>query len=222
MPSDMDAALRVSIHAPAKGATPSVMAERSKRDCFDPRPREGGDGAGVVDGGGQRGVSIHAPAKGATRLFRARLQLGAVSIHAPAKGATAPRLIGPACDRVSIHAPAKGATSNAFTLCRMIDGFDPRPREGGDGDTPPTGSVPPVFRSTPPRRGRRSRWDRPSPRRRFDPRPREGGDLLHGLEPVDRDVSIHAPAKGATFMPGATARNALFRSTPPRRGRPLP
>ena len=37
-------AQRVSIHAPAKGATSSAHARCSPWPCFNPRPREGGDG----------------------------------------------------------------------------------------------------------------------------------------------------------------------------------
>ena len=79
-------ACEVSIHAPAKGATPNVSRPRRKamfqstpprrgrlwtspfmghEAGFNPRPREGGDTVKAVrDGMGA--VSIHAPAKGAT------------------------------------------------------------------------------------------------------------------------------------------------------------
>ena len=59
---------RVSIHAPARGAT---RIRRSGRGCmgggFNPRPRTGGDVAWVPRLQ-TRGVSIHAPARGATQL----------------------------------------------------------------------------------------------------------------------------------------------------------
>ena len=55
----------VSIHAPAKGATGSVLPDR-------PWSR----------------VSIHAPAKGATTTEKTIKDDDDVSIHAPAKGAT--------------------------------------------------------------------------------------------------------------------------------------
>ncbi len=99
----------VSIHAPARGATLCNSLRQQSEECFNPRPRAGGD---AVDGvcEGVLEVSIHAPARGAT--FRVRLEVAVpdVSIHAPARGATAVehevalRLI------VSIHAPARGAT----------------------------------------------------------------------------------------------------------------
>ena len=56
-------------------------------DCFNPRPREGGDLSGI-DMFDLEGVSIHAPAKGATACQVAEQALLKVSIHAPAKGAT--------------------------------------------------------------------------------------------------------------------------------------
>ena len=101
---------KISIHAPAKGAT--RLAGKAHLPAA---------------------ISIHAPAKGATR---ARIQAGAVpaiSIHAPAKGATGGRSAARREDHhfnprsregsdanlcirlfhlrvISIHAPAKGAT----------------------------------------------------------------------------------------------------------------
>ena len=101
-----------------------------------------------------------------------------------------------------------------------------------------------MFQSTPPRRGRHcgSRLI-PGPTC-FNPRPREGGDqILAPFKAFLDNVSIHAPAKGATrkvcaskepkrcFNPRpreggdperghSGVRPLLFQSTPPRRGRP--
>ena len=55
----------ISIHAPARGATPSA------------------DGAGRVCA-----ISIHAPARGATTMEFCCAKLFCISIHAPARGAT--------------------------------------------------------------------------------------------------------------------------------------
>ena len=87
---------RISIHAPAKGATDcavSVMMERSF-------------------------ISIHAPAKGATGYVYQSGGNDAISIHAPAKGATLELDKLKSYSRISIHAPAKGATAfiNIFSL----------------------------------------------------------------------------------------------------------
>ena len=140
---------KVSIHAPARGAT------------FLP-----------YDNPPKKGVSIHAPARGATfdvktnfgaSLFQSTRPRGArlcfpspsfasssVSIHAPARGATTPspskscaahcfnpraregrdaaRRIRAGHDGVSIHAPARGATLQSASLLPR-DGFQStRPR----------------------------------------------------------------------------------------------
>ena len=61
--------LRVSIHAPARGAT-----------CYDGRIKI------------SEQVSIHAPARGATNNLATLGRLIMVSIHAPARGATGPAI----------------------------------------------------------------------------------------------------------------------------------
>ena len=55
----------------------------------------------------------------------------------------------------------------------------------------------------------------------FNSRPREGGDLqIHIPVHIQREVSIHAPAKGATRVrTQITITAILFQFTPPRRGR---
>ena len=102
---------RVSIHAPARGAT--VQPQRQ------PIPLQ---------------VSIHAPARGATVggavLGRAPLL---VSIHAPARGATFDLAFLEALPHVSIHAPARGATSRGRSTSAARPCFNPRAREGRDG-----------------------------------------------------------------------------------------
>ena len=101
---------KVSIHAPAKGATENVQSalesqmfqstlprrERQKQvECgltymssFNPRSREGSNVGAVECQQVSRIVSIHAPAKGATGDLGTALDQYLVSIHAPAKGAT--------------------------------------------------------------------------------------------------------------------------------------
>ena len=56
----------VSIHAPAKGATILLLTYQMYRLRFNPRSREGSDGANYVNTTLSYAVSIHAPAKGAT------------------------------------------------------------------------------------------------------------------------------------------------------------
>ena len=206
---------------PRGGRHRSVRATADSSDCFDPRPRAGGDAADGGIGSAVR-VSIHAPARGATPALPAS-RLPAMFRSTPPRG---------------------GRRRPSDQLPALQDGFDPRPRAGGDADrhvscearrrfrsTPPRGgrpgdagadrsacafrSTPPrggrrrcrtglrvssEFRSTPPRGGRLVRRTSPrEPLMRFDPRPRAGGDARRdGCRCRLSGVSIHAPARGAT------------------------
>ena len=82
-----DTHMRISIHAPARGAT--------KAKQYNPK---------VLS------ISIHAPARGATMLQRAYNPFFRISIHAPARGATGIKLNCNVYTFISIHAPARGAT----------------------------------------------------------------------------------------------------------------
>ena len=100
---------------------------------------------------------------------------------------------------VSIHAPAWGATRRPHDVQHDKQGFDPRPRVGGDTLDSSVNARDLAFRSTPPRGGRLipSRdsvlvsWFRSTP-------PRGGRRCRRmGIVPW-LPVSIHAPAWGAT------------------------
>ena len=102
---------------------------------------------------------------------------------------------------VSIHAPARGAT---------------QPRR-------PRAHERCVFRSTPPRGGRRSCRDARQPIGRcFDPRPRAGGDRGSSAGRARAAVFRSTPPRGGRPSQSAAAlvRLSRFRSTPPRGGRP--
>ena len=77
---------------------------------------------------------------------------------------------------VSIHAPARGATLTPWGKCRRLR-----------------------FQSTPPREGRQWRWQFSGQRAGFNPRPRARGDNGAGNSAGRGRVSIHAPARGATY-----------------------
>ena len=104
------AEVRVSIHAPAKGATRRIARLRGLPKGFNPRAREGRD----------------------LRCALPSSALSAVSIHAPAKGATWGAGSAPCPKVVSIHAPAKGATARSLWPAARIPSFNPRAREGRD------------------------------------------------------------------------------------------
>ncbi len=144
-------------------------------------------------------VSIHAPARGATimttqtapaAMFQSTRPHGARHDHA---------VHGHARGWVSIHAPARGATRAGPPRPGSGPCFNPRARTGRDPlTTRSVGRVVP-FQSTRP----------------------------HGARPVDehrslgdQDVSIHAPARGATVLPLARRPLLLqFQSTRPHGAR---
>ena len=101
--------VRVSIHAPTKGA---LMSPTLRISCsFNPSSHEGSDGTYPSQSPG-RSVSIHAPTKGATIIrMTTRLRV-----------------------KVSIHAPTKGATgADAPGYCYAVS-FNPRSHEGSDSE----------------------------------------------------------------------------------------
>ncbi len=81
----------ISIHAPARGATPDHEWPRFHLEgYFNSRPCERGD-MGGLQVPHEPGISIHAPARGATIGQPDTGRGGDISIHAPARGATPPR-----------------------------------------------------------------------------------------------------------------------------------
>ena len=123
----------------------------------------------------RKGVSIHAPARGATRWWPAPCSDCGVSIHAPARGATgAASGKMPPLD-VSIHAPARGAT----VFCNLSGGTT-------------------EFQSTHPRGVRLDNQIVLDLIYCFNPRTREGCDQFAADSEQEHEVSIHAPARGAT------------------------
>ena len=99
--------------------------------------------------------------------------------------------------------------------------FNPRPRAGGDGSRERVDRNKYRFQSTPPRGGRHSSISVVRDCHSFNPRPRAGGDYLLMFHSCHAQVSIHAPARGATSFFGRRLTNdSLFQSTPPRGGRP--
>ena len=98
--------------------------------------------------------------------------------------------------RISIHAPAKGAT-NIYRFA-IVKG---------------------TFQSTLPRRERHEVSDHIVFCPDFNPRSREGSDFASRSHKHPRQISIHAPAKGATMMSWCWGKAIRFQSTLPRRER---
>ena len=105
-----------------------------------------------------------------------------VSIHAPTRGATPQEEGLQHLLPVSIHAPTRGATSTATDQARARASFNSRTHEGCDPTTSPAWT------------GRSS----------FNSRTHEGCDLTARDAVTLFTVSIHAPTRGATRMPGTT------------------
>ena len=82
--------LTVSIHAPTKGATGRLPANWSQSQGFNPRSYERSDSPSHYHLQYSASVSIHAPTKGATLCYGLWFHRRSVSIHAPTKGATGP------------------------------------------------------------------------------------------------------------------------------------
>ena len=145
--------LRISIHAPAWGATELTEAETlqwefqstrprgaRQNECLDQKapseisihaPAWGATGRGASSSGSGR-ISIHAPAWGATRRRERLPYASLISIHAPAWGATEykPEMV--FTDGISIHAPAWGATVTGTSRTAASMYFNPRARVGRD------------------------------------------------------------------------------------------
>ena len=176
------------------------MAYKARTDSnFNPRTREGCDTC-TVCGEEESEISIHAPARGATAGHRG-----------PGHG-----------KKISIHAPARGATSPSSSASSLSSDFNPRTREGCDLSVLFRFFDLFGFQSTHPRGVRltagsrlRTRHGHFNPRTRegcdarctrlsttqwyFNPRTREGCDLFPTAVILDLvEISIHAPARGAT------------------------
>ncbi len=190
---------RVSIHAPAWGATPAASRRSWPTSSFNPRPRVGGD-LGTSQPVAPRSSFNPRPRVGGDRTRSAGRVTSVVSIHAPAWGATGHRSRG-ARGAEFQSTPPRGGRPRMRTgrLAGQSLGFNPRPRVGGDASDRPDRADRQGFQSTPPRGGRRrdgcrryvpERFQSTPPRggrpsaiaslvgaaRCFNPRPRVGGD----------------------------------------------
>ena len=165
---------------------------------FNPRSREGSDSR-AHHAARRLPISIHAPAKGATKLLDSIKGYEMISIHAPAKGATSPSKAYLSIFMDFNPRSREGSDSYWRPARRIRDYFNPRSREGSDGYL---------------RRFSVCALD-------FNPRSREGSDD-DGCEILSfvATISIHAPAKGATYRQCAQNYKPLFQSTLPRRERP--
>ena len=125
----------ISIHAPTRGATSTVVRSKglilfqstlpreerpSSRQVFykilhfNPRSHERSDGQKQLINHA-RIISIHAPTRGATEYTHINVKICVISIHAPTRGATRVRRTNSWKIFISIHAPTRGATAQHST-----------------------------------------------------------------------------------------------------------
>ena len=185
--------LKVSIRAPAWGATHHIGARQVQHIGFNSRSRVGSDRAGgcilfeII-------VSIRAPAWGATFGQDFLQVFESVSIRAPAWGATRYTIQPGDGLNVSIRAPAWGATYGGMDKTPVRFGFNSRSRVGSD--------------------RARCRCRRRMPG--FNSRSRVGSDDHAALAILPNDVSIRAPAWGATLCRRRRRRRRPFQFALPR------
>ncbi len=188
-------AAQVSIRAPARGATRVVYAFASHLKFQSARPR----GARHDRRAGCRpyGVSIRAPARGATMAKPQLVNLIREFQSARPRGARRSDLLVAPPSQVSIRAPARGATDVNGTTEGVAVFQSARPR--GARPTAPTVAVPLVC---------------------FNPRARAGRDAQHRRIRETMNVSIRAPARGATAKMSFRGTHSTFQSARPRGARP--
>src|SRR5690554_1294538 len=98
--------------------------------------------------------------------------------------------------------------------------FNPRPRTGGDVLMRNNKKYLFVFQSTPPHGGRHTAGNKGIGCGLFQSTPPHGGRRLMYWPSTSADgVSIHAPARGATFWNRTMIKFTEFQSTPPHGGR---
>jgi len=145
---------RVSIHAPAWGATsderavhpgvsgfnprprvggdPVCSAVAAAARSFNPRPRVGGDPTSVMWSSGYILFQSTPPRGGRLGCMTRYLMLCIVSIHAPAWGAT----VRPSLRSLGYgwfqSTPPRGGRRTQYMLLHSFVCFNPRPRVGGD------------------------------------------------------------------------------------------
>ena len=190
----------ISIHAPARGATPAARRQAGRMSISIHAPARGAT-QHLVGQGSEQVISIHAPARGATFTPPAFLSASStISIHAPARGATQTVSAESVHVAISIHAPARGATAflaQVFQITGIISIHAPA-RGATRQQLSPYPSA--QFQSTLPRgerlvpcgiviKGTRFQSTLPRGER---PRPGHTADTAH-------QISIHAPARGATI-----------------------
>ena len=192
---------KISIHAPARGATQCYKHWGLCFLYFNPRTREGCDfGLRSRKHRGQL-ISIHAPARGATNYCGDFNLAFTISIHAPARGAT---LTHKKYFMTTSHFNPR--TREGCDLDEWLERggtryFNPRTREGCDSQSWVSGDHSRAFQSTHPRGVRRiGNYDFKGYQGISIHAPARGATRSNKGKTNMLRISIHAPARGATPM----------------------
>ena len=110
----------ISIHAPTRGATYSVISLMAVPCYFNPRSHKGSDVIHALHLRFIR-ISIHAPTRGATIKVGVERSGCGISIHAPTRGATDGVKFSGSDITISIHAPTRGATRPGGAFLSLFD-----------------------------------------------------------------------------------------------------
>ena len=210
----------ISIHAPAWGATVDQQLVAPSMHDFNSRPRVGGD-TPALHSQPTAHISIHAPAWGATRRCTSSSVCLILFQFTPPRGGRPAESTTHLAKSHFNSRPRVGGDLRAWPPPSTYDAFQFTPPRGGRLDGGLSTCILAQFQFTPPRGGRR-----PSGRRggghagHFNSRPRVGGDEVSLYTGLRIDISIHAPAWGATEADAQIRSVTLFQFTPPRGGRP--
>ena len=121
-----------------------------------------------------------------------------ISIHAPARGATTDRMLNSGTEHDFNPRSRKGSDTVKMVRRTYYEDFNPRSRKGSDS----------------------SGGEKRKPNYNFNPRSRKGSDLLDVIRTPEDNISIHAPARGATIITYWTPVVKGFQSTLPQGERP--
>ena len=198
-PQRAECVRRISIHAPPRGATVLLLEVMECMIYFNSRPSARGDAMASRASRSSGLISIHAPPRGATFRLQRDYHGALISIHAPPRGATFGLLL-LLFDKAFQFTPLReGRRRGDIERRQNGNQFQFTPlREGRPGSV----AVIPyrlLFQFTPLREGRRGRSAAvPAYRKNFNSRPSARGDSLPRRRPARRQISIHAPPRGAT------------------------
>ena len=163
---------------------------------FNPRSREGSDRAASSNKEKRYQISIHAPARGATRCSPFRLADHNTFQSTLPRGE---RLLQASVLTSIVHfnpRSREGSDHGRFTTMETHGYFNPRSREGSDEDGTKGLAL----------------------QENFNPRSREGSDCVRWIKQYVKDISIHAPARGATHSGLLPFRSAPISIHAPARG----